>query len=116
MMRNIGGSVGIAVLTTYLARREQANQATLIRHVTPYSTKTNQMLQRLQQAYATAHAGAADALHQAQAQLYAIVQTQAAVLSYVDAFWVVGAVSVAMLPMLLLLRKNRPGASAAPVH
>jgi DHA2 family multidrug resistance protein len=116
MMRNIGGSVGIAMLTTYLARREQANQATLIRHVTPYSTQTNQMLQQLQQAYATAHASAADALHQAQAQLYAIVQTQAALLSYIDAFWVVGAVLLAMLPMLLLLRKSRPGAPAAPVH
>ena len=116
MMRNIGGSVGIALLTTYLARREQANQATLIRHVTPYSAQTSQMLQQLQQADATAHASAADALHQAQAQLYAIVQTQAALLSYIDAFWIVGAVLLAMLPMLLLLRKNRPGAAAAPVH
>jgi DHA2 family multidrug resistance protein len=74
------------------------------------------MLQQLQQAYATAHASAADALHKAQAQLYAIVQTQAALLSYIDAFWVVGAVLLAVLPMLLLLRKNRPGAAAAPVH
>ena len=41
MMRNIGGSVGIALLTTYIARREQANQATLVRHVTPYSPATD---------------------------------------------------------------------------
>jgi len=116
MMRNIGGSVGIAMLTTYLARREQANQATLIRHVTPYSTQTNQMLQQLQQAYATAHASAADALHQAQAQLYAIVQTQAALLSYIDAFWAVSVVLLAMLPLLLLLRKNQPGTATASLH
>jgi MFS transporter, DHA2 family, multidrug resistance protein len=116
MMRNIGGSVGIAMLTTYLARREQANQATLIRHVTPYSTQTNQMLQQLQQAYAAAHASAADALHQAQAQLYAMVQTQAALLSYIDAFWAVSVVLLAMLPLLLLLRKNQAGAATAPLH
>jgi hypothetical protein len=60
------------------ARRRQANQATLIRHVTRYSLATNQMLQQLQQAFIAAHASTVDALHQAQAELYAIVQMQAA--------------------------------------
>jgi hypothetical protein len=57
------------------ARRRQANQATLIRHVTRYSLATNQMLQQLQQAFIAAHASTVDALHQAQAELYAIVET-----------------------------------------
>jgi MFS transporter, DHA2 family, multidrug resistance protein len=116
MMRNIGGSVGIAVLTTYIARREQANQVTLIRHVTPYGAATNRMLQTLQQIYQAGHASAVGSLHEAQAQLYSIVQTQAAVLSYIDAFWLVGAVLVAMIPLVLLLRRARPGASPAAVH
>jgi MFS transporter, DHA2 family, multidrug resistance protein len=116
MMRNIGGSVGIAVLTTYIARREQANQVTLVRHVTPYSAATGQMLQRLQQAFNAAHANAADALHHAQAALYAIVQQQAAVLSYIDAFWLVGAILLAMIPLVLLLRKPPRGASRPPAH
>jgi MFS transporter, DHA2 family, multidrug resistance protein len=116
MMRNIGGSVGIALLTTYLARREQANQVTLIRHVTPYSAPTGQMLQRLQQIYHAGHGSAVGALHAAQAQLYAIVQTQADVLSYIDAFWVVGAVLAAMIPLVLLLRRPQPGGGPAAVH
>jgi len=116
MMRNIGGSVGIAILDTYIARREQANQVTLIRHVTPYSWQTNQMLQQLQQIYIAGHASAVGALHQAQAELYAIVQQQAAVLSYLDSFWLVGAVLVAMIPLVLLLRKPVPGAAAPPAH
>jgi MFS transporter, DHA2 family, multidrug resistance protein len=111
MMRNLGGSVGISILDTYIARREQANQVTLIRHVTPYSVATNQTLQHLQQAFISAHASTADALHQAQAQLYAMVQQQAVALSYLDAFWLVGAVLVAMIPLVLLLRKPVPGAA-----
>jgi MFS transporter, DHA2 family, multidrug resistance protein len=116
MMRNLGGSVGISILDTYIARREQANQVTLIRHVTPYSFQTNQMLQQLQQAYIAAHGSTVGALHQAQAELYAVVQQQAAVLSYLDAFWLVGAVLVAMIPLVLLLRKPRPGGAALPAH
>ncbi|HTV89853.1 MAG TPA: hypothetical protein VME41_12625, partial [Stellaceae bacterium] len=115
MMRNLGGSVGIALLDTYIARREQANQVTLIRHVTPYSWQTNTMLQQLERAFMAAHSSSVGALHQAQAELYAIVQQQAAVLSYLDAFWLVGAVLLAMVPLVLLLRKPRGGA-APPAH
>jgi MFS transporter, DHA2 family, multidrug resistance protein len=116
MMRNIGGSVGIALMTTFIARREQYHQNMLVEHVTPYSAQTSQMLQRLQQVYLGAHASAADALHQAQAQLYAMVQTQAAVLSYIDAFWVMGVVLLAMLPLLLLLRKPARGSARPAAH
>jgi DHA2 family multidrug resistance protein len=116
MMRNIGGSVGIAILDTYIARREQANQVTLIRHVTPYSPQTDRVLSHLEQAFVAAHSSAVGALHQAQAELYAIVQQQAAVLSYIQSFWLVGAVLVAMIPLVLLLRKPVPGAAAPPSH
>jgi MFS transporter, DHA2 family, multidrug resistance protein len=116
MMRNIGGSVGIALMTTFLARREQYHQNMLVEHVTPYSAQTNQMLQRVQQAYHGAHAGAADTLHQAQAQIYAMVQTQAAVLSYIDAFWVMGAVLLAIMPLVLLLRAPPRGGARPTAH
>jgi DHA2 family multidrug resistance protein len=116
MMRNIGGSVGIAVMTTFLARREQYHQNLLVQHVTPYGAPTNRVLQQLQQTYLAAHASVVDALHHAQAQVYAMVQTQAAVQSYIDAFWVMGAVLLAMLPMLLLLHRPPKGAATAPAH
>jgi MFS transporter, DHA2 family, multidrug resistance protein len=70
----------------------------------------------LQQVYLGAHASAGDALHRAQAQLYAMVQTQAAVLSYIDAFWVMGVVLLAMLPLLLLLRKPARGGARPAAH
>jgi MFS transporter, DHA2 family, multidrug resistance protein len=116
MMRNIGGSVGIALMTTFLARREQFHQNMLVEHVTPYSAQTSRMLQHLQQVYLGAHASAADALHQAQAQLYAMVQTQAAVLSYIDAFWVMGALLLAITPLVLLLRKPSRSGTRPAAH
>jgi MFS transporter, DHA2 family, multidrug resistance protein len=116
MMRNLGGSVGIALLDTYIARREQANQVTLIRHVTPYSWQTNTVLQKLEHALMAAHSSSVGALHQAEAELYAMVQRQAAVLSYIDAFWLVGAVLLAMIPLVLLLRRPQPGAAVPSAH
>jgi DHA2 family multidrug resistance protein len=74
------------------------------------------MLQQLQQMFIAAHSSAVGALHQAQAELYAIVQQQAAVLSYLDAFWLVGAVLIAMISLVLLLRKPVPGAAAPAAH
>jgi DHA2 family multidrug resistance protein len=106
MTRNIGGSVGIAVMTTFLVRREQIHQAALVEHLTPYSVQSNAFIEKMQQIALAAHASAADALHQAQAQLYAVVQRQAAVLSYIDAFWLLGAVLLAMLPLVVVMRSG----------
>jgi MFS transporter, DHA2 family, multidrug resistance protein len=55
-------------------------------------------------------------MNQAQAELYAVVQQQAAVLSYLQSFWLVGAVLITMIPLVLLLRKPVPGAAAPPAH
>jgi MFS transporter, DHA2 family, multidrug resistance protein len=74
------------------------------------------MLQHLQQVYLGAHASATDALHQAQAQVYAMVQTQAAVLSYIDAFWVMGALLLAITPLVLLLRKPSRSGTRPAAH
>ena len=113
MMRNIGGSVGISFATTLIARREQYHQSVLIEHVTPYSNAYQTTIQHLQQSYLAGTASAADALHQAQAQLYAMVQQQAATLSYVDSFRVFGVVFLALVPLVFLMRK--PSAGTGPV-
>ncbi len=116
MMRNIGGSVGISFATTLLARRQQYHQSVLIDHVTPYAGRYRTTIGSLQQAYLAGSANAADALRQAQAKLYAIVQQQAATLSYLDTFWLFGVIFLALLPLVLLMRKPAPGAGPAGGH
>src|SRR5713226_875457 len=116
MMRNLGGSFGIAIATTVLARRLQHHQNLLVGHVTPYTSQYYTTIQAMQQAFARNAASTVDALHQAQAQLYAMVQRQALALSYIDAFWLLAFVFAAMLPLVLMLRKPAPGAGGPSAH
>jgi MFS transporter, DHA2 family, multidrug resistance protein len=113
MMRNIGGSVGISFATTLLARRQQYHQSVLINHVTPYASNYQSAIDTLQRAYLGSTANAGDALHQAQGQIYAMVQQQAATMSYLDTFWIFGVVFLALLPLVLLMHK--PAAGTSPV-
>ena len=107
LMRNIGGSVGIAIMTTFLARRTQVHQNVLVGNITAGSLKTRQMLQGMQGWF---HANGVDqyvASRRAWAALYGMVQRQASMLSFVEAFWVMGVMFLVMLPFILLLRNPR---------
>ena len=116
MVRNIGGSVGISLATTLIARREQYHQSVLVEHTTSLSSQYNAAVHALQQAYLAYSGSAVDALHQAQAQIYAMVQRQAAFLSFNDAFWVMAIILVAMIPLAFLMCKPPPGAVPLQAH
>src|SRR5580700_6520307 len=108
LMRNIGGSFGIATMTTFLARRQQVHQNQLIAHVTPSDARTQTVVHGLQswfQLHGLSNPN--DATHKAWCTIYLIVQQQAAMLSFVEAFWVMAIIFWAMLPLLLLLRNAR---------
>ena len=108
LMRNIGGSFGIACMTTFLARRQQVHQNQLISHITPSDVRTQNMVHGLQ-TWFQMHApmSAYDASHKAWGAIYGLVQQQAAMLSFVEAFWVMGVIFWCMLPLVLLLRNAR---------
>ena len=114
MMRNIGGSFGIAISTTLLARRQQYHQSVLVEHVTPYSHPYDQTIQSMQQAFASSTGSAADALQKAQALLYMTVQKQAAMLSYIDSFWALGVLFLVLIPLVFLMKRPEPGSAPAP--
>ena len=116
MVRNVGGSVGISLATTLIARREQYHQSVLVEHVTSLSTQYNTAVHGQQRTYLAYSASAVDALHQAQAQIYAKVQRQAAVLSFDDTFWVMAVILALMVPLVLLMRKPPPGAAPLREH
>ena len=107
LMRNIGGSFGIASMTTFLARREQVHQSQLISHITPMDLRTRQALQGLQRFFYQHGASSPDALRKSLGAIYGMVQQQAAMLSFVEAFWIMGVIFWAMIPLLLLLRNAR---------
>jgi DHA2 family multidrug resistance protein len=108
-MRNIGGSIGISVATTLLARRAQVHQAVLVSHVTPYDTAARQRLLTLTRALAV-DSGPVDAKRQALAALYAIIVKQARLLAFLDVFRFLAVMALLCFPLVLLLRKAKaPG-------
>src|SRR2546423_1948887 len=86
LMRNIGASIGIATVTTMLARHQQIHTNVLAQHVDAYSPQTQSMLNRLTSALIAQGSDVATATKQAYAALAGMLQQQAAVLSYNDVF------------------------------
>jgi DHA2 family multidrug resistance protein len=107
LMRNIGGSFGIAIMTTFLARRAQFHQSNLVANITPGNLKAQAMLAGMQQWFHIHGIDSVTAHRKALAATYRLVQAHAAMLSFVEAFWLMGIVFLAMLPFLLLLRYSR---------
>jgi MFS transporter, DHA2 family, multidrug resistance protein len=105
LMRNIGGSFGIAIMTTFLARPTQFHQSNLVASITPGSPKAQAMIAGMQGWFYPHGLDAIRAHRKALAATYGIVQKHAAMLSFVEGFWVMGIIFLAMLPSLLLLRR-----------
>ena len=112
LMRNIGGSFGIAIMTTFLARRSQFHQSRLVANITPGNVKAQAMIAGMQGWFHSQGIDNVSAKRKALAAAYGVVQAHAAMLSFVEAFWVMGIIFSAMLPFLLLLR--RPPRARSP--
>ncbi|MFZ0704918.1 MAG: DHA2 family efflux MFS transporter permease subunit [Candidatus Korobacteraceae bacterium] len=107
LMRNIGGSFGIATMTTFLARRSQVHQNQMVSHISAFD-HTTQLTMRGMTAWFQMHgSNSVEASRQALGAMYGMVQQQAMMLSFVEAFWVMGVIFLGMVPLLLLLRNAR---------
>ncbi|HYX69466.1 MAG TPA: DHA2 family efflux MFS transporter permease subunit [Terriglobales bacterium] len=115
LMRNIGGSIGIASMTTLVARNTQRHINILGAHVTPYDTPTRLMFEGLRRAFLAQGSDLATATRRAYAALFAMVRQQAAMLSFMDAFRLLGIFFLLALPLILLMRRpqHRGGPMAA---
>jgi DHA2 family multidrug resistance protein len=105
LMRNIGGGIGIAVTGTMLARRRQAFGSLLGEHVSLFDPTTNQVLAQLKAAFLARTGDAVAATNQAYVVLYGMVQRQAAMVSFVMIFRLLGILFLVMIPLVLLMRK-----------
>jgi len=116
LMRNEGGSVGIALATTFLTRRAQFHQTGLVEHLTPFGPVYQQSLAGMAQGlfpYAgldpLSTKGLADGL------MYGLLQRQAYALAFVDVFFMLMLIFCCLLPLILLLR-GKVGRAAAGGH
>jgi len=107
LMRNIGGSVGIASVTTFLVRGSQVHQANLVQNVTAYNSPLVPGLQQLTSQLVRAGAQSGGAGEMAMGILYQAVQRQASLLAYVDTFRLLGWLSLLCIPLALFFRRVR---------
>ena len=106
LTRQLGGSIGIAVLATLLDRREAFHRAILSDNVSLYNAATNQRLDALIGAFQSKGIDAETARQQALQVISNTVNLQASILSFEDIFHVVGIAFLCSLPLLLLLGKG----------
>jgi MFS transporter, DHA2 family, multidrug resistance protein len=116
LMRNIGGSIGIAMVTTMNARFTQTYISRLGENVTAYNSAAMDMLRSLQSMWSNAGSGPALAERQAAASMFGLVQRQAAMLAFIQLFLLLAVIFLAMIPLILIMKRPPRGARAEMGH
>ena len=107
LMRNIGGSIGIAVSQTLLARGRQRHINILGSHVSAFSPQTQEQLRQLQSAFMARGADPVTAAQRAQGALWGTVQQQAAILTFNDCFFLFAVIMLILTPLGYVMRRPR---------
>lgn len=115
VMRNMGGSVGIASLSTLLSRREQLHSNRIGEAISLYSPETQQRLDQLTQFFMSRGDGLSSARDQALKAIDNIVRREAYVMAYNDCFYLIG-ISLLVCGLALLFCKKVKASSGAAAH
>jgi len=115
LMRNIGGGIGISIVTTMLSRGAQTHQANLVRNMTATNPQFQHSLQGM-----TAHfAQSMDPVQAKQTALTllgSLLDQQANLMAYIDNFRLLGVLCLVCVPLALFLRRQRAVARHVPMH
>lgn len=101
MTRQLGGSFGVAIIATFIERRQAFHRSVLTDHVSMYDTQTQHQLAQYVHGFQGAGASHSVAQNQAYAAINGLIQQQSALMSYNDTFYIVGFFFLICLPLLL---------------
>jgi DHA2 family multidrug resistance protein len=107
LMRNIGASIGIASVTTMVSRNIQKHSNDMSSRVTAFDPAARAMFESIRNGLVAKGADITTATKQAYAALFGMVQQQAAMLSYIDAFFLLAVLFVAVMPLVLIMKKPK---------
>jgi DHA2 family multidrug resistance protein len=107
--------MGVSLVQTVLARREQFHQGRLVEHVGSWNPFYVDTLNHVQ-AYFKAHMSTGSASGASMAFIGQLVQTQAMILAYIDVFVALAVIAVLMVPLALSLRSVKRSARPAAAH
>jgi len=116
LARNIGGSMGISFVTTLLDRGAQKHQAILSGHITSLTPGFQNQIHALAQRLIAAGSSPIEALRQAERMFYGVIQQQAMMLSFIDDFRIMAYICLAMIPVMFILKRAKPGRSRVIAH
>jgi DHA2 family multidrug resistance protein len=107
MMRQLGGSFGIAIITTFMAIFNQQHRVNLISHLDQTSFQVQQTVQRLQQGFMAKGFSFNEALAKAYKAVEFKVMVQSSVLTYMDIFMYLGILFLLCIPFILMIKKGK---------
>jgi MFS transporter, DHA2 family, multidrug resistance protein len=114
--RNTGGSIGVSIVSNVLTHRQQFHQSRLVELVAPSSVQYQDTLHRMTEFFSGQGSSLAQAHDQAVQWIGAQVQSQASLLAFMDAFWVLMLIALSAIPLALTLRNIRLGGPARMGH
>ena len=109
MMRQLGGSFGVALMTTYVSRQSWVHRENLLRYVSQYDPALRQRLAAITQGLMARGSSLAQAQQQAIGAIEGLVVKQTFLLTYMDAFRIVGIFFLVCIPLLLLFKRRSGG-------
>jgi len=116
MLRNVFGSIGIAVASSLILRRSQVHQANLSQWASSLHQPFNTLVQTYERALLAMGRTASAAHEEALGRVYQVYQDQAATLAYADVFLIAGVISFLVAPICMLLSSRKGGGGPAGAH
>jgi DHA2 family multidrug resistance protein len=116
MARNLGGSMGLALLGVFIDRRVEMHGDVIREAVTANSPLARERIATNAASFAASGGDLAHGHMQALAQLAAQIDLQALVMTYSECFWALGVALLASIPLVFLLRPPRRGAPRSTGH
>jgi DHA2 family multidrug resistance protein len=112
LLRNVGGSVGIAMVSTFLARRSQVHQTILAGHLTPGNPLLVQTVHGLKKILSVQLARGGDGVGPSLGVLYRILQQQSGLLAFTDVYEGLALLSLSAVLLVFLMAKTKTGEKA----
>jgi len=106
MMRQLGGSLGVALIATFVEHRRWAHRQDLLHYLTPFDFAFRERLHAIMHGLMAQGSSYIEAQQQAYAAIDGIVTKQAFLLTYMDAFRIIGVLFLCCMPVLLLFKRG----------
>jgi DHA2 family multidrug resistance protein len=116
LMRNMGGSVGIAAIATMLSRRTQAQYNVLGSHVSGFDAQVRALLDQIRAGFVSRGMDFTTATHAAYAALSGMVSQQAVMVAFVQLFRILALVFAIVVPLVFLMRRPKAGQAVTSAH